>query len=245
MGRRSVQQVFAFEPRLHNRRRRGTRRGRQARPDRLGFVAHLPRPAHDRRHPVHVSMRRVAAAPSLRSERLYKAIVGQVAEAVRRGIRIIDYSVQNDHLHLIVEADSRQRLARGMQLLFSRIAMAVNAVAQRSGRLFRDRHHRRALTTPTEVRRAMVYVLFNTRKHDATRIETMIQELSWLDERSSVVWFDGWAEGARPPPSLVAAVRARAGPCPLTKPRTWLAAVGWKRGGGPLRFDETPRLPKW
>ena len=51
-------------------------------------------------------------------------------------------SVQVNHLHLMVEGSSSADLANQMRTLFSRIAFAVNAIAHRHGKLFRDRHHR-------------------------------------------------------------------------------------------------------
>jgi REP element-mobilizing transposase RayT len=244
------QQVLPFaRPRQARSRSKGgaaRRRGRKPSPERVGFVAHVPRPHHDARHPVHVTMKRVAAAPSFRVERVFVAVIRQIRLAVARGVRVLQFAVQADHLHLIVEASESGRLARDMQLLFSRIAFEVNRVALRSGKLFRDRHHRHELVTPTEVRRTLVYVLFNSRKHRlggslAAEPATVTRLRASLDPYGSVVWFDDWAPLARPPPELVAAERVRAGPSPLARPRTWLAAAGWMRArGGRIRFDELP-----
>src|SRR4051812_40222937 len=137
--------------------------GRRPRPERVGMLPHSTRPEHDERHPVHVSMKRVRCAPSFRSQRLHVLLVAHFAAAVKRGIKVLHYSIQHDHLHLMIEGKDKKELANGLKLLFSRIAFAVNRVARRHGSLFRERHHRRALTTPTEVRRALVYIIFNTR----------------------------------------------------------------------------------
>ena len=51
--------------------------------------------------------------------------------------------------------------------------MMVNQMTVRRGALFRDRHHRHALKTPREVRNALVYVLFNARKHEHADARTM------------------------------------------------------------------------
>lgn len=246
------QQAFAF---LRERapargdatrgRRVGRERGRKPRPEREGFVPHFVRPAHDARHPVHVTMKRVRAAPSLRAQRVFAAIVEQLRAAVARGVRILHFTVQGDHVHLVVEADDRDCLSRGMQFFFSRVAFAVNRVAMRSGKLFRDRHHRRELATPTEVRRALVYVMFNDRKHMRAGDRRVTQRKAppvggWFDPCSSSIWFEDWDPRARPPPPLGA--RARVGPCPLAAPGTWLARTGYKRAGGAIRFAEVPAL---
>jgi putative transposase len=237
---RQLSLVLGPKPR---KRRHGVRLGRRPQPERAGYVPHVARPVHDERHPVHVSIKRTPSAPSLRAQRVFAAIAREIALAVERGVRVLHHSVQHDHLHLMVEAEDRVKLARGLQQLFSRIAFAVNRVAERSGSLFRDRHHRRALATPTEVRRALVYVLFNARKHDSSSASGIDAQLDWLDPCSSAMWFTDWDPRARPPPETVARVRRGIVSSPLSAPRTWLARAGWKRGGGLIRFNESPAPP--
>jgi REP element-mobilizing transposase RayT len=233
------------------KRRRGVALGRRPRPERKGFVPHARREAHDEHHPVHVSMRRVKRAPSLRSERIFRAILSQLARVKHRGVHVVHYSVQHDHVHLIVEGQDRHDLSAQMRKLFSRVALMVNAVARRRGSLFRDRHHREELDSPTKARNALVYVLFNDRKHHAQNGGAIDDALlSELDDHSSVAWLEprDWDERARPPPELIARLRARdddiAG---LGAPRiaggTWLAQAGWRtRGGGALKLHELPRF---
>jgi REP element-mobilizing transposase RayT len=232
------------------KRRRGVALGRRPRAERVGFVSHTAREEHDARHPVHVSMRRVKLAPSLRTDRVFRAILGQLARVKRCGVRVAHYSVQHDHLHLIVEGESRHDLSAQMRKLFSRIALAVNAIAKRRGRLFRDRHHREELDGPTKTRNALVYVLFNDRKHHAQNGGAIDDAmLSDLDDRSSAAWLEGWDPRARPPPEIVARLRARdrdiegfAAPC--IRPQTWLAREGWRirTRGGAIKLHELPRF---
>lgn len=178
---------------------------------------------------MHVTMRRVALGPSFRAELVHDVLVRELVALKARGVRVIHYSIQTDHLHLIVESHDRTTLSRQMQFLFSRIARAVNAVAHRSGSLFRDRHHRHDLRTPTEMRRALVYVLFNTRKHSTS--------YRWMDRHSSMRWFHGWSAERAPADAELLEVGPAA---PVSEPSTWLAARGWQRAGGRIRFDELP-----
>ncbi|MBX3233285.1 MAG: transposase [Labilithrix sp.] len=188
-------------------------------------------------------MKRVPVGPSFRAERVHAAIVDQIAACVARGVRVVHYSVQHDHLHLLVEAQDKKEVARRLQLLFSRIAFAVNRVARRHGSLFRDRHHRRELTSPTETRNVLVYLFFNTRKHAIEHARATNATFE-LDTMTSAAWFDGWHPIARPPPAAFARARgARASP-PTAPPQTWLAAEGWLRGGGPIGFHELPSVPR-
>ena len=249
------QLALALEGKTRKRRRVGRVRaplGRPPSPARAGrgFVPHVTREAHVERHPVHVTMRRVPAAPSFRSERVSDAIMIQLVRAGRAGsgIRVVHFSLQDDHLHLMLEGADAADLSRQAQKLFSRIALAVNAVAQRRGSLFRDRHHRRALTTPTEVRRALVYIMFNTRKHaGANSLGNPASGIfRWFDPLTSAAWFDAWSPRAGPPPAAAAHVREHlaslAPGAPVATSHSWLARVGWQRAGGCIRFNELPRI---
>jgi hypothetical protein len=213
------------------------KRGRKVRAERDGLAvqAHVARPVHDSRHPVHVTMRRVQVGPSFRAQLVRRAIEAELYAVKARAVRVVHYSIQDNHLHLMVEGLDRADLGRQMKLLFSRIAMAVNRVARRAGKLFADRHHRHELKTPTEVRRALVYILFNDRKH-RPRATTA------LDDGSSAIWVTDWAPTAEPTAEMLSRRRAEYsdGP-PITAPTTWLARVGWRRGGGLLRQTERPR----
>jgi len=172
-----------------------------------------------------------------------KAIGGVLRRAIRRGIRVVHYSIQGNHVHLIAEGSDKSAIARGMQWLFSRMAFEVNRVSGRSGSLFRDRHHRHELETPSEMRRALVYVLMNGRKHLLEQGITAERLYSWIDPYSTAAWLpaDAWRAGARPTERALA--KARAGPCPCgAEPLTWLVGVGWKKAGGALRLSETPAI---
>ncbi|MFO0682973.1 MAG: transposase [Sandaracinus sp.] len=165
--------------------------------------------------PVLVTMKVLAGLANLRSRRRFRAVLASLHKAsARLGSRIVEYSVQSDHLHLVVETRDERMLARAMQGLAVRLARALNRSLGRRGKVFADRFHHRALTTPRQVRNALAYVLCNARKHRAAPPIS-----GWLDPLSSAPSFDGWLRAATQ--------EDRA----LPSPRTWLLRVGWRRGG--------------
>ncbi len=129
------------------------------------------------------------------------------------------YSVQRDHIHLLVESAGKQALGRGMKAVGARLARAANRVFSRRGPILDGRYHVRALATPREVRNALAYVLLNARKYWKQR-HGHAPPLR-LDEASSARWFDGWAGDAPPVGS--------AAPPETARPRTWLLSTGWRR----------------
>jgi REP element-mobilizing transposase RayT len=232
-ARRKMRQLeFRFRP--WGGARKGA--GRKARAEREGFLPHGAREVHEETHPVHVTARAVRGAPNLRSQRVWAVLRGLFARASEKGFRLLHFSVQGNHVHLIVEADDGVALARGVQRLLSRIAMTVNALARRAGSVWRDRHHRQVLKGPRQVRNALVYVLFNSRRHEMPGQKGWDVAMETIDPCSSAFWFDSWSPACRPPPIPI----AQAGPSLVVPPRTWLADEGWRRRGL-IRFDEVPR----
>ena len=130
-------------------------------------VSHLRRPVLASRFPVHVTLRMKDHVYSLRSRRCFRVIRRAFAAVNARGdFQLSEFSVQGNHVHLIVEAHGALSLARGMQSLGVRLARNLNRVMQRKGKVLADRYHSRILRTPTEVRRAVHYVLHNLQHHN-------------------------------------------------------------------------------
>ena len=206
-------------------------------------VAHVARPSHSRQHPLHVTLRIVRGVRSLRGSKVFRAVRSALAQARERfGMRVVHYSVQSNHVHLIVEAADRRALTRGMQGLAIRLARRVNASVERKGRLWNDRYHARALRTPLQVRRVLVYVLRNDQRHWA---QGGLSLPPWrLDPCSSAASFDGF----RPLPGLDLPPPEEV--CVTALPVCLLLRRGWKRHGL-IDLDEFPRGtqlsagPKW
>jgi REP element-mobilizing transposase RayT len=202
----------------------GARRnaGRKPIPGRRRATPHRSRPDHKARHPVHVTLRARPGLPSLRSRPVFAAVSAALSAASTQSFRLVHFSVQSDHLHVIVEAHDKLAVERGVLGLIVRVARAINRVFRRSGRVWGDRYHTRAMQTPREVRHGLVYVLMNFKKHHAAGRQQ-------VDFFSSAPWFDGFRN---PMPQVL-------DPPPTRPPRTWLASVGWRRYGL-IGFDEAP-----
>src|SRR5262249_21440558 len=107
---------------------------------------------------------------------------------------------------------------------------------RRRGSVFRDRYHAEIITSPTQARHALSYVMNNFRKHLE---DQAAPACSWkLDWFSSAVTFPGWAEYGdaaflwRGPESY--------DPLIVYQPKTWLLRDGWKLGGAPISTREVP-----
>jgi putative transposase len=214
---------------MHGGARRGA--GRKPKNDKPG-VPHAVRPVLSGREPVLVTLKMRAHVWNLRTRRAITRLFPALDAARDRfGMRIVQCSVQRDHLHMIVEAADKTALSRGVQGLAVRIARAVHRLMQSRGAVFADRYHHRVLATPRQTRHALAYVLGNARRHGHAP-----RERGWLDPFSSARAFDGWIGGA----AGTRAAGARASPLPIAAARTWLLTTGWRRAGGPLDPEHRP-----
>ena len=149
--------------------RGGRRRGAGRKPKGLkALVSHAPRPRFHKPTPVHVTLRMRPHVWNLRSRRAFRRLAACFSKSRGRfGARLIEFSVQGNHLHLIVEADDNGALSRALQGLCIRIAKTLNAMMGRAGPIFADHYHSRLLRSPTELINAIRYVLGNAAHHFA------------------------------------------------------------------------------
>jgi REP element-mobilizing transposase RayT len=218
------------------KKRGGKRRGagRPPKGKRAGSP-HKKRPYLHARYPVHVTLRAVAAVGKLRRRCAYQAIrEATLTTARREDFRIVQLSIQHNHVHLLVEAEDKAALASGMQGFQISAAKHLNAAIskgkpgpRRRGPVFPDRYHAEIITSPTQARHALAYVMCNFRKHQEDRRDPMS---SWtIDWFSSAVSFPGWEEYGdeaflwRGPPTY--------DPLIVYQPRTWLLREGWRKAG--------------
>ncbi|HUQ17906.1 MAG TPA: transposase [Candidatus Saccharimonadales bacterium] len=170
----------------HGGRRRGAGRKPVGACPREG---HDARPGIDGRCVMHVVLKVRAEVGRLRKPKLYGAIRRATISAAKGGrIRICHLSIQHDHVHLLVEAESKKRLADGMLGFQVSAARQINNVLGRRGKVFADRYHLVVIGNPTQMRNAIAYVLNNFRKHGEA-------EPGWMtDPYASGRAFEGWRE---------------------------------------------------
>jgi REP element-mobilizing transposase RayT len=229
LRKKHLQQAFEF--RQHGGKRKGA--GRPPKGKRSS-EPHKARAKIKGRFPLHVTTRVLDDVGPLRRKDTYLAIREATIAVFRHDdFRLVHFSIQQNHLHVIAEASNSDALAHGMQVFLSSAARRINRALwkrtgeRRRGRVFADRYGARELTTPRAVRHAVCYVLNNWRRHAEDRAAFT---RNWkVDPYSSGIFFNGWKERAeaglmyRPPPTYQRLL--------TWFPRTWLLREGWKKHG--------------
>ena len=185
--------------------------------------------------PLHIVLRVMAVMGALRKREMYRALRwATVVVAKHEDVRIIHLSIQRTHVHLLVEAQNKRALARGMKAFQISAAKLMNAAlgwpVRRRGQVFEDRYHSEVIRTPRQARHALAYVLNNWRKH---REDRGTRARSWLvDPFSSGCSFTGWKQlEHRDVMWKVPATPEMCDAMIVWLPKTWLLQTGWRRYG--------------
>jgi len=198
------------------------------RPRRSNKVPHTKRP--EVRGACHVVLRVVRGLPWLRTPKTYRVLEGALRKANQKaGFSLAQYSVQGDHLHLLIEAQDKRALARGMQGLLISVAKRLNRLWRRKkGSVFADRYFSRLVEGFRPLRTVLKYIHNNGRKHGVWGSSTQ------PDPYSSGRWFRSWGgEG-----NIRRPLRAS----PVVEPGEWTLQLATQRG---LQLDDVPGKPWW
>ena len=196
-------------------------------------VPHRPRPTHKKAHPLHVTIKALPNLPSFRQQRVHALVLlvlrNQRKRAYAETFRILHFSIQSNHIHLILEAEQGpteepstrhlNAIRSGVSGFMIAFAQRLNRMFERSGRVWADRYHRRDLKTPTETKNALRYVFANARRHGVT-----LPGSGSCDPFSSAKHFDGFS---KPLPDRY----DEPDRWPILRPQTWLLDKGWKKQG--------------
>lgn len=214
------------------------------------MASHLARPEIDRRHPQHVTLRVTSEIGWMRRLDTYAAVRRALRAVLPRHVdfRIVHLSLENTHVHLLVEASDKKCLANGMRAFQISAAKQLNAAVSRRRRLaqrrrgavFVDRYYVEDIGSVRQVRNTLSYVLNNWRRH---REDTNAFSLfgGRLDPYASGLAFRGWRE--------VIPVEQRwlprdYEPPAVSDPRTWLLGQGWTRAKSISMFEVPGPAPR-
>ena len=157
---KAIQQQLAL-PQWGGPRKGAGRKRKSPRPN----MPHQRRPAF-RRSALHVTTRVRSEVWNLRTHRCFRALRRAFMGGCERfGFRVVHFSVQGNHVHMIVEAPDAIALGRAMKGLDVRMARALNKVMRRKGSVFADRYHAHRLRSPREAAYAVRYVVENREVH--------------------------------------------------------------------------------
>jgi len=128
---------------------------------------------------VHVRARILPALGSLRRRSAYSALRRAVYLSLARAdFRIVRLALHATRLELLVEADDKHALARGMQGFCVAAARALNRAAARTGTVFPDRYRPAILRTRAAARAAIAALPPRHAEHELPSAPALA--LTWI-----------------------------------------------------------------
>ncbi|MGE4133609.1 MAG: hypothetical protein AB7F86_18375 [Bdellovibrionales bacterium] len=195
----------------------------------------MKRPRVKASTPLHLTWKLRKDTVNLRCNDVLKVFKLATARAKGYGLRVLHFSLQSNHLHLLVECKDNEALKRGTKSLASGLGKGIRKLVGGRGRVFVGRFDLKVLVNPTTVRNAMAYVLQNYSKHGNL--------LNHVDRYSSAPFFTQWrlllgrnvgplledidstfTTGAKLNRNSIQRL-----PHFLSPPQSWLAREGWMR----------------
>ncbi|MFA6238606.1 MAG: transposase [Bacteriovorax sp.] len=128
-------------------------------------IRHVARDEIKRRTPLHLTIKINKEKSGLRNKSIIKALHSSIKKARLIGLRVIHYTLEYDHVHLLIETESNVLLGKGMQSFGISFSKGINKIKGLKGQVFKTRYHFRKLKTPAEIKNAINYILGNSVKH--------------------------------------------------------------------------------
>ena len=123
-------------------------------------VGHVRREKISKRTPVHINFR---LNQKVRTEKGLEALKAAISNS-QKFFSVIHYSVQSNHIHLILEAENNQLLTKGMRSFAVTFAKHLG-----KGSIQKERYHLHVLKGKRETQNAFRYVIFNEVHHSKKR----------------------------------------------------------------------------
>lgn len=194
----------------------GQRKG-AGRKNRSRQVNHMKRDRVESKTPLQITLKLRPGLPNLRTQKMLEAFQCALVLAKAKGLRVIHYSLESNHAHLVVECLDNNSLSLAMKSFGSSFGKSVRKVAGGKGSVFAGRYHLRVLRNPTQTRNSFAYVLLNRFRHERAHVDD--------NPFSSGGYFDGWRKliGRGPVTGKIEL------PEYLCVPQSWLARKGWQK----------------
>jgi REP element-mobilizing transposase RayT len=140
-------------------------------------IRHRKREIIERPKPLHLTIKLKRA--QIQNKIILKNLKYSIQRGRLQGLRIIHFSLEDNHVHIYAESDNNLVLTKGMKALGVSFAKRLNKFFKSRGQVYKTRFHLRVLKSASEVKNVINYILKNGMKHKRAK--------SFIDPYSSWV----------------------------------------------------------
>lgn len=131
-------------------------------------IRHTTREVIKKKTALHLTIKVRPNKADIKSKAVLKALHHAIKRARLKKLKIIHYTLEYNHLHLLVETSGNQALHSGMQALGISLSKAINRIKFCSGGVYKHRYHLRVITSLRDYKNVLNYILNNGVKHKRT-----------------------------------------------------------------------------
>lgn len=128
----------------------------------------------------HITIKVKENKADIKNKNILKSLHHAIKRARLQGIRVLHFTLEYNHVHLVLEASNHKELHKGMQAFGISFAKKINKQKHLNGTVYKNRYHQRLLKTRSEFKNAIQYVFSNGLKHK--------RALSKLDPYNSLIF---------------------------------------------------------
>lgn len=128
-------------------------------------IRHTSREIINKPTSLHLTIKVRENKADIQNKRLLKSLHHAIKRARLKSLRVIHYTLEYNHLHLLVEADNNKHLGQSMQALGISLAKAINKYKGVKGAVYKHRYHLRKIHTARELKNVLHYIFQNGMKH--------------------------------------------------------------------------------
>lgn len=130
-------------------------------------IRHVRRLKLKRPSSLHLTIK-VRENKDIQSKRILKALHHAIKRARLKGLKVVHYTLEYNHVHLLVESVDNKILHKGMQAFGITITKAINKIKRTKGAVYKNRYHLRLINSPRQLKNVLHYIFTNGVKHKRT-----------------------------------------------------------------------------
>ncbi len=131
-------------------------------------IRHCERERINKPTSLHLTIKVRDNKADIKNKSLLKALHHAIKRARLKNLKVLHYSLEYNHIHLLVEASSNGIIHQGMQALGISLAKKINAIKRLKGTVYKHRYHLRKLTSLRELKNVLYYIFNNGIHHSRT-----------------------------------------------------------------------------
>lgn len=132
-------------------------------------ISHRKRPCLKKPSSLHLTIKVKRIKAEMKNRTVLILLKRAILNARKQGLRIIHFSLEYDHVHLLVEAADNLVLGKGMQAFGVTLSKAINRLKKLNGEVYKHRYHFRKITSTRELKVVMNYIFSNGMKHKTAK----------------------------------------------------------------------------